>query len=425
VTALRAVRRVVDTFGDDVRDALRREAARSGTLHATTAIVVATFGAARSIELPFGLEDTATPPRVGEVLGSIDLTGDDGPGGSGVVGHGALPFDPAARAGLVVPTLVCAWHPGGTKTWITHVVGPATAPDPVDAAWAIAKDAASERACGEVLEQSERPSRDEFANQVRSCLEPLQAGELDKVVLARAILGRTERPIDPARLASTLTAADPACDLYSFPAPPGRFVGASPELIVATTDSAVHAHPLAGTVSLSGDTEEDEERIAWLLASEKNRLEHAIVVDDIVARLRALCDTIDAAEIPTAVRLSTDARLGTWIDGKLSGPIDAETAMATLAAVHPTPAVGGHPRGAALRLIQRCEPASRGPWAGPVGWVDADGTSTWTLGLRGVRVHRDGFEAWGGAGIVAASDPLEETDETEGKLASVLRALAR
>ncbi len=423
MTALRAVRRVVDTFGDDVRDALRREAARTGTLHATTTLVVATFGTARSIELPFGLEDTTTPMHVGEVLGSIDLTGDDGPGGSGVVGHGALPFDPAARAGLVVPSLVCAWHPGGTKTWITHVVSPTTAPDPVDAAWAIAKDAASERACGEVLEQTERPSRDEFAAHVRTCLEPLAAGELDKVVLARAIVGRTERLIDPARLAATLWAADPACDLYAFPSPPGRFVGASPELIVATTDGAVHAHPLAGTVALTGD--DDEERIAWLLASEKNRLEHAIVVDDLVARLAPLCDTLDAAPTPTAVRLSTDARLGTWIDGKLRGPSDAETAMAILAAVHPTPAVGGRPRAAALRLIQRCEPVSRGPWAGPVGWVDADGTSAWTLGLRGVRVHRDGFEAWGGAGIVAASDPLEETEETEGKLASVLRALSR
>lgn len=423
MTALRAVRRCVDTFGDDVRDALRREAARTGTLHATTTLVVATFGAARSIELPFGLGDSTTPMRVGEVLGSIDLTGDDGPGGSGVVGHGALPFDPAARAGLVVPTLVCAWHPAGTRTWVTHVVGPNTAPDPVDAAWAIAKDAASERDCGGILEERERPSRDEFAEAVRSCLGPLETGELRKVVLARAILGRTERPIDPARLASTLAASDPECDLYAFPAPPGRFVGASPELIVATLDDAVHAHPLAGTVALSG--EDDEERIAWLLNSEKNLLEHAIVVDDIVARLRPLCDALDAAPSPRAVRLSTDARLGTWIDGKLSGPSDAETAMATLAAVHPTPAVGGQPRAAALRTIQRCEPTSRGPWAGPVGWVDADGTSTWTLGLRGVRVHQDGFEAWGGAGIVAASDPLEETEETEGKLRSVLRALSR
>jgi menaquinone-specific isochorismate synthase len=82
------------------------------------------------------------------------------------------------------------------------------------------------------------------------------------------------------------------------------------------------------------------------------------------------------------------------------------------------------PREAALAIINELEPSPRGPWAGPVGWVDADGTSTWTLGLRGLLVDGDSFEAWGGAGIVADSDPQSELEETAVKLASVLRAFS-
>jgi isochorismate synthase len=123
------------------------------------------------------------------------------------------------------------------------------------------------------------------------------------------------------------------------------------------------------------------------------------------------------------VRLSTNARLGTWVDGKLGRPLDAATALELLATLHPTPAVGGTPREAALAVIADLEVAPRGLWAGAVGWVDADGASTWTLALRGVRVEGDRFEVFGGAGIVAASTPADEAAETGEKVASVLRVL--
>lgn len=425
MSALRATRRVSDAFDEDARDALCHAAARSGTLHATPDLVVATFGSARWVELPFGLEDSSAPVRVGEVLGSIDLTGDEGPGGSGVLGVGALPFTPSARAGLVVPTLVCAWRPGRPPTWVTHVVAPQTPPDPVDTARSIAKDAAPLGPRVEFTATTEAPEATAWRSAVVECLGALDAGDVEKVVLARALEATLSGPLDPARLAATLWAADPACALYAYAATPGRFVGASPELICATADGVVRAHPLAGTVALSGDPALDDERIAWLCASEKNRHEHAVVVDDVVRRLSPLCEEVVVPDRPTPVRLSTDARLGTCVEAELLGPSDAETAIGVLAALHPTPAVGGHPRAAALRLIGRLEHAPRGLWAGAAGWVDADGASTWTLALRGVRIQGATAELWGGAGIVAGSDPDEEVAETAAKLASVLRALDR
>jgi isochorismate synthase len=421
VSGLRAVREATDAFDDVARQRLLDAATRTGTLHATESWVVATFGTARTIDLPFGLGDATTPTEVGDVLGSIDLGGDGGPGGSGVVGAAALPFDPTARTGLTVPSLVCAWHPATETTWVTHVVPSAVAPDPVGAVRELISSTAPRGPVSRIVTSEERPSADEFAAAVERCVARIRTGDVEKVVLARAVHGTLDSAADAATLAQTLHAADPSCDLYAYPVAGGRFVGASPELIVATSQGAVSAHPLAGTVVLAGD-ETDDERIAWLAGSEKNRSEHAIVVDDIVRRLKPLCDSVNAAERPTAIRLSTDARLGTWIDGKLANARDAETAMAVLGALHPTPAVGGHPRDVALAVIAELEVAPRGSWAGPVGWVDADGTSTWTLALRGIRVRADEFEAFGGAGIVAASDPVDERDETEGKLRSVLRA---
>jgi isochorismate synthase len=412
-------RRVTTSLGAAARASLVRAAARDGALHATADLVVAGLGEARRVELPGGFADPGTPRHVAAALRSVALEGDPGPGGTGVLAMGALPFAATAPATLRLPALVCAWRPDGTPAWVTAV---GDERDPAGAARRASDGVDAYAAPNRVLECDERPSGADYAAAVGRCVERIAAGELRKAVLARAAVGRCGAPIDAAALAATLHELDPACDCYAYPDGPGRFVGASPELVVATADGAVAAHPLAGTVPLTGDGA-DEARLAWLLASAKNRAEHALVVEDVLARLAPFCDALHAAVEPSVVRLSTNARLGTWVDGKLAARSDAGTAMRLLAALHPTPAVGGSPRDAALRAIADAEPADRGPWAGPVGWVDADGTSTWTLGLRGVRVTAERFEVWSGAGVVAGSVPDDERAETAEKLASVLRAL--
>ena len=267
----------------------------------------------------------------------------------------------------------------------------------------------------------EDPSASAFQDAVAECVSRIKRGDAEKVVLARRLVGHATDTIDVAALARALHATEPTCTLYAFPHGAGRYVGASPELLVATSGGAVSAHPLAGTVPITQGGDASDE-IEWLRTSAKNLDEHRLVVEDILARLEGLCDAIGAPDQPDVVRLTTVAHLGTWVDGKLSGPHDARAALRALAAVHPTPAVGGTPRDAAIAVITELEPAPRGPWAGPVGWIDAEGTSTWTLGLRGVYVTGATFEVWGGAGIVADSDPASELEETTVKLASALRA---
>jgi isochorismate synthase len=421
MTRLRARRAEVATLGAPVRAALQRLGTREGFVHATDDLVVVGLGTACTIALPSGLHGGDAPTRVAGALDAIPLDGAAGPGGSGVLAAGALPFDAEATTQLVVPRLLVAWHPGAGSTWATEVLAEHETFDPASKAMALAEEVADLAGPNEIRSQAVHPNDEAFRSALATCIERLRRGELEKAVLARHVAGRCRDPIDPAAIAASLHRLDPACDLYAYPDDDGRYVGASPELVVATSDGAVTAHPLAGTVRLGGV--DDDAQVAWLLASQKNRAEHAVVVDDIVARLSPLCESLHAAAAPSVVRLSTNARLGTWVDGKLLGSRDAATAFRVLAALHPTPAVGGVPRSTALRAIDELEAASRGPWAGPVGWVDADGTSTWTLALRSVRMRGNRFEVWGGAGIVAASEPVDELAEISEKLASVLRVL--
>jgi len=400
-------------------------AARQGTLHASEEIVLCAFGEAATIELPRGLADEAAPDRVADALSSIALLGEDGPGGSGVVAFAALPFDATESASLLVPSMLCSWHPTSRTVWVT-VVGSDDARDidPSEVREALATRAAGAVAPGPlppILSLAEQMSGTDYAEAVAQCVARLREGEVRKVVLARSVSGRCQHDIDTAALAAALHDVEPSCTLYAYPSGSRRFVGASPELLVATSDGAVSAHPLAGTVALTGGAGDDAQMV-WLAQSAKNRVEHAVVVEDIVARLEPLCDDVSAPQAPVVVELTAVAHLGTWVDGKLRGGGSARSAVRALAALHPTPAVGGVPRDDALAIISGLESTRRGPWAGPVGWIDADGTSTWTLGLRGLLVEGSTIEAWAGAGIVADSDPDEELAETEIKLASVLRA---
>ena len=106
-------------------------------------------------------------------------------------------------------------------------------------------------------------------------------------------------------------------------------------------------------------------------------------------------------------------------------PIPRRPRSSSPALLHPTPAVGGTPRAAALDLIARLERRDRGRYAGPVGWVDAAGDGEWAVALRGGEIHGRTAVLRAGAGIVAGSDPDAEWAETEAKLEPMLRALVR
>jgi isochorismate synthase len=199
----------------------------------------------------------------------------------------------------------------------------------------------------------------------------------------------------------------------------GDLVGASPELLVRRTGTVAESRPMAGTVA----SDAGEAAVAALAESVKDANEHQFVVDAIVDALQGRCRELDVAAVPEVARFSSVAHLVTPIRAVLADP--APTALELARLLHPTPAVGGTPRAAALDLITRLERRDRGRYAGPVGWVDAAGDGEWAVALRGGEVHGRTAVLRAGAGIVAGSDPASEWAETEAKLEPMLRALVR
>ena len=142
----------------------------------------------------------------------------------------------------------------------------------------------------------------------------------------------------------------------------------------------VRSHPLAGTAPRGGDPAADARLAAGLLASAKDRAEHQVTIDFVHQTLLPWCSFLDEEAEPSVVGVANVQHLGTMVEGQLSDP--APSVLELVEALHPTPAVGGDPRDAAVALIARLETGDRGRYAGPVGWVDGAGNGSWAVGIR-------------------------------------------
>ena len=282
-------------------------------------------------------------------------------------------------------------------------------------------------AAGLARHAPERP--DSWAARVREALEAAGRGELDKVVLARAVAHSLPpgaacagRGWDVAGTLERLRAEDPAAILYAFSPGPERgcFLGATPELLVRVRGRRVEAVALAGTARRGRDEADDQARGAALLASDKDQREHALVSQAIRAVLRPACRLLHQPRRPGLRVLPRLLHLETRFLGLLAA---RGRALSLAAALHPTPAVAGAPREPALEWLRQREPLGRGWFAGPVGWIDARGGGTLAVALRCALLRGPRAWSFAGAGIVPGSDPAAEWLETEGKLATISRAL--
>jgi isochorismate synthase len=271
------------------------------------------------------------------------------------------------------------------------------------------------------LQLTRVPSAEGYMDAVRTATQEIRAGELRKVVLARQIRVEAGRALDPRLLAARLRAVDP--DAYTFMAPTARgvMVGASPELLVSKHGAEIRSNPLAGSAPRSGDPDEDRANGAALSSSNKDREEHAIVVEAVAETLRPFCEQLRWDPEPVLLPTANVWHLSTRFHGVLGDP--GTDVLQLVGALHPTPAVGGSPREAALDAIRRFEPFDRGSYAGPVGWMDADGNGEWAIALRCAELRGDRATLFAGAGIVADSDPEAELDETERKFRAFLDSL--
>ncbi len=379
------------------------------------------------VERPGGFADAQR--RLAAVIDDGDVAGPGSGGGADVAGTGpvafaAFEFDPRADGELVVPEFVLCRTPTG-ELWLTALGEPSQV---VSAA----ADALIEAAMGGIPVRDVAPEpttmtlsstltpehwRDDVVGAARTLI---RTGELDKCVLARELAVTADAAFDPAVVMTRLDQTFPTANLFLV----DGFFGASPELLVARLGDVVRAHPLAGTLPRSTDPDRDRTLAAELLASDKNRWEHRITIDWLLDTLLPFCSYVDAEPEPSIVSLANVHHLGTRVEGRLSSP--AASVLELVAALHPTPAVGGDPQKAALDLIAEIEEADRGRYAGPTGWVDGSGNGEFAVSVRSAQFEApDRVRLFAGVGVVGDSDLQAELDETRAKFRAILGALVQ
>ena len=358
--------------------------------------------------------------------------------GSGPVALGALPFTDAFGGSLVVPRFTMGTSrdaDGVTRRWAT-AVGPADVALPTtgelfDAViWQYGTTPDGDAAGGRRGRADHRHDAAGYAAMVAAAVAAMAppGAVLRKVVLSRPVEVHLRGQLSLSAVLRRLRAGEPNCTIFSMPVPDGSFFGASPELLVARHGSRVSSHPLAGTVPRGDTARTDADAQRDLAGSTKNRAEHRYVVEAIAAALAPFCEELSVPPEPSVVAFRSVAHLGTRIEGQLTGDGDGDGTtgvLELLRQLHPTPAVGGTPRAEALAFIAAHEAGERGHWAGPVGWVGADGDGEWMIGIRSAQLNADGaaLRLRAGGGIVADSDPEAEAAEADVKLATVLDAV--
>ena len=396
------MRFVATRVSDDFVSRAVEEATQNGWLVRDSASLRCGFGSPLAIQQCSSLADL---PTALEMFREIDSSH-----AALLTAFASVPFDRNGSFQVVIPRFQVI-SASGAGAWFLS---------PENESWSEANEVARPSLLPKQVSFRYSPSPDHYAAAVAEAVERLREGALQKVVLARSCQGELTADINTSAIATRLHSLEPTCTIYATPtADGGRFTGASPELLVSKFDKIVKCHPLAGTISIEGLADATA-YTKWLQGSPKNRVEHRIVVDEIVAHLRELCDSVVADDEPSIVPLRSVAHLGTDITGEAKK--DA-TVLDFLAKLHPTPAVGGLPREAAEALINELEPFRRGPYAGAVGWFNGQGDGAWWVAIRGILTSGPHFEVWAGAGIVADSDPIAEREETKYKMDSVLHAI--
>jgi isochorismate synthase len=266
------------------------------------------------------------------------------------------------------------------------------------------------------------PEKGIWLGHVERARRAIRDGRLAKVVLSRRVRVTSEPALCPGQVLGWLAEHHPGCTVYGVAAPGGWLIGASPERLVALEDRKLACDAVAATGERATDPDQDRRLGGALLCSEKARREQRIVVEDIVRALEPLGFALQVPDRPRLLQLSGLQHLWSPIRGRVAGEISL---LRVVSRLHPTPAVGGTPREAALAWLAEHTPdCERGWYTGALGWITADGEGDLTVILRCALVTDHCADLYAGAGIVADSDPETEFAETEWKLRTMLDALA-
>ena len=331
--------------------------------------------------------------------------------GGGLTAFASFTFDPrTAGSVLVVPRQVVGRRDG--VTWQTRI----DAPDLVDDVPEPASLPLPEPVRDRVRFAGSSLPDVQWLDAVAQAVKEIGAGRLDKVVLARDHAVWSHHRLDPRWLAGRLARRFPDCFTFLV----DSLIGATPELLVRRRGREVLSVSLAGSAPRGADEAADAAAGAALLASDKDQREHAFAARSVAAALAPVCATSQVSPEPFLLRLDNVQHLATEVRGTLAEDLSV---LSLVDRLHPTAAVGGTPRDRALDLIRRLEGMDRGRYAGPVGWVAADGDGEFGIALRCAELSGARARLFAGAGVVEGSLPEDELEETRVKLRAMQGAL--
>jgi len=369
---------------------------------------VDTSGPGRMIDADAWWRDTAA---------AMVVRDDVGLPGTGPVAFGSFSFtrDSAAGGTLVVPRVVVGRRKG--RAWLT-VVGPAGL-NPAPTLTESRGRVTPVRPPGPVTFADGALDTERWQEAVAGVIERIRAGHVAKVVMARDVVATTAEDLDVRHVLTNLAAQYPTCWTFAV----DSLVGATPELLVRRDQGLVACRVLAGTIQRTGDDDEDLRHAAQLARSSKDLGEHELAVDSVADALAPYCSSFNVPEAPFVLHLPNVMHLASDVTGvvdRSSGP----SSLALADALHPTAAVGGTPTQRAVEVLTEAEQMDRRRYAGPVGWMGADGDGEWGIALRSGEVTGPRtVRLYAGCGIVAASDPAAEAAESEAKLRPMRTAL--
>ena len=271
------------------------------------------------------------------------------------------------------------------------------------------------------LPVEESMGRELFCSAVEAAKDFIVAGDAFQIVLSRRLSCPTIA--SPISVYRALRAINPSPYMFVLDTDGTQIVGSSPEMLVKVQDGVVETRPIAGTRPRGGDGDEDLLLEAQLLADEKERAEHLMLVDlgrNDVGRVASF-GSVEVPEFMRVERYSHVMHLVSSVRGRLRedvSPIEAFFAS------FPAGTVSGAPKIRAMEIIEDLEPTARGVYAGAILYCDFAGNIDSCIAIRTITMRDGRATVQAGAGIVADSDPDREFDETEQKAAAALQALA-
>jgi len=329
--------------------------------------------------------------------------------GTGPVCFGTFAFaDEPGDSVLVLPQVVVGRRAG--QTWLTTIG--------VDPGFETLASPPAEPSAPEIAFADGALNGEQWMTVVAEAVARIDAGELEKVVLARDLIATAESPVDVRWPLTRLAESYPMCWTFSVD---GMF-GATPEMLVRRERGLVTSRVLAGTIRRTGDDNHDLALAAALARSSKDLEEHEYAVRSVAEALEPHCSGMNVPDAPFVLHLPNVMHLATDVAGVVR---DAETVSSLQLAesLHPSAAVGGTPTSDAIALIAAVEGMDRGRYAGPIGWMDRNGDGEWGIALRSAELDGSTVRLFAGCGIVGDSDPEAELAESQAKFVPVRDAL--